>query len=82
MAEPLMQRTGRLPVHVECSASGSLIQNNSEPDPERKASPANAVLPEQAEQSMPRPLEQPSTSALTNASIIAARLRNFTEVNF
>jgi hypothetical protein len=61
----------------------SLIQNNSEHDPERHSREKHhhrmRLLPEQAEQSTPCPLEQLFDGGVTNASIIAARLRNFTQ---
>jgi len=61
VAEPLMQRTGRLPVQVECCASGmpgteQCLARSRTPFPCKAH--RMRLLPEQAEQSTRRPLKQ------------------------
>ena len=84
VAEPLMQRTGRLPVQVECRAGGmpcteqclGTIQNAI---PVKSIATECGCFPNRPSRRRPVPSNSTSTTALTKASITAARLRNFTQ---
>ena len=83
MAEPLMQRTGRLPVQVECCASGMPY---AEQFPARSRTPSREghhhrmrLLPEQAEQSTPCALEQHFDDGTCQRIDHCRASRNFTQ---
>jgi len=84
VAEPLMQRTGRLPVQVECCAGGmpcteQCLARSRTHHSREKHRHRMRLLPNRPSRRRPVPSNSTSTTALTKASITAARLRNFTQ---